>query len=358
MRAIFYLVVLLVGLSKELMAFEMIGSDGPTPFAPIPAPRKVTIPLQETISSYSVLEGTDKLAYIDSNLKLRVYDFNSGEEQQYGGFINELFPVSGAGGKTVLSSDLKKVVRVVGKNKGQEIGLPGSSQFLLWDKNDLYLLKKLEKLNGEAWRISYFIYNQDKNQIRHNACDFYPANNPKNLRIGEGHLVPNLLLYSEKHMDRDTELTIYTLNLKARNGKCQIEAQSREPEYFKGNVTSVNWAFEGREVVVFTDHETTNLYFGTPGAFSIGILPVGRSYIPNTKSSVVININRQKGVGVYSLLTGRYFTLDLSVDRGFLEGNQIWVDSEGEQLFISTRERRDKWGGRALHTVSLKGLNR
>jgi hypothetical protein len=250
------------------------------------------------------------------------------------------------------------MVRVVGKNKGQEIRLPGSTQFLLWDQTDLYLLKKLERLNSEAWRISYFIYDQEKNQIRHKTCDFQPAHNPRILKFGGGHSAPNLLLYSEKSVDGGTELNFYTLDLRMRNGQCQIEVQSKDAEFVKGNVTSVNWAFGGQELAVLTDHEVTNLYFGKPGAFSVANLPAGRSYLPNHKSSVVININRQKGVGVYSLLTGRYFTLELSVDRGFLEGNQIWVDSAGEQLFISTRERRDKWGGRALHTVSLKGLNR
>jgi hypothetical protein len=358
MRSIFFWAFILLGLSKGLIAFEIIGSDGPTPFSRIPAPRKVTIPLQGMITSYSVLEGTNKLAYVDSRLKLRVYDLNNGEEQQFGGFIDELFPISGADGKMVLSSDLKNIFRVVGKNKGQEIRLPGSTQFLLWDQTDLYLLKKLERLNTEAWRISYFIYDPEKNQIRHKICDFQPNNNPKILKLGAGHLTPHLLLYSEKIMDGGTELNFYNLDLRMRNGLCQIEAQSKEPEFVKGNVTSVNWAFGGQELAVLTDHETANMYFGKPGAFSVANLPAGLSYIPNHKSPVVININRQKGVGVYSLLTGRYFTLELSVDRGFLEGNQIWVDSEAEQLFISTKERRDKSGGRALHTVSLKGLNR
>lgn len=358
MRSIFSSFVILLGLSKGLMAVEIIGSDGPTPFSRIPAPRQVSIPLQGMITSYSVLEGTNKLAYIDSSRALRVYDFNSGEEQQLGGFITELFPVAGLDGKTVLSSDLKNIIKLVGKNKGQEIRLPGSNKFLQWNKSDLYLLKNLERLNGEAWRISFFIYDQDKNQIRHRTCDFKPTGNPKNLKLGSGHWMPNLLLYSEKSVEGGTELAFYSLDLRSRNGQCQIETQSNSPDLVKGNVSSVNWTFEGSDLVIITDHETNNLYFGKAGAFSAANLPAGRSYIPNPKSPVVININRQKGVGVYSLLTGRYFLLELSVDRGFLEGNQVWVDSEGEQLFISTRERRDKSGGRALHTVSLRGLNR
>ncbi|MFM8269122.1 MAG: hypothetical protein ACKN9V_02950 [Pseudomonadota bacterium] len=357
MRSVFRALIALVVFSQGSFSFEIIGSDGPTPFSRVPAPRKVSIPLQGTISSFSILENTDRVAYVDSSRVLRLYDLNTTEEIRFGGFINQLFPVSDPKGRAVLSSDLRNTKKVLGKESGQEIRLPGSTQFIGWEENELYLLKKIERLNSRTWRISYFVYNQERNQVQHRACEFDPDRNPQTLKLGSGHVFPHLVLYSEKPADGLTELNLYTLDLRMRNGQCQVEVQSQKPDLIKGKLTSVNWVSDGSYFVVISDHESANLFLGKSGSLNVASLPAGFSYIPNPRSPMIININRQKGIGVYSLTTGRYFTLELSVDRGFLEGNQIWVDARGEQLFISTKDNRDKLGGRALHTVSLKGLN-
>lgn len=354
-QKIIFLALILI--SEFLLATEIRGGDGPTPFSRIPAPRKISIPLQGSVSSFSVLESTAKLAYMDSSHTLRVYDMNQGLESSIGSFPGELFPEASPDGKSVLSADLRTFKRLVGKGKGQEIRLPSSTQLIFWEKTELYLLKKLERLNSEGWRVSYLVYQQDQNQVEHRSCDFYLEDKVKALKLASGSSFSDLTLYSEKITDSGNELSFYSVNLKSRNGQCQIKSRSNSFDLVKGNVTSVNWFAEREELAVITDHESLNLYLGKSGALSGTSLPAGRSYIPNSYSPIVVNINRQKGIGVYSLLTGRYFTLELSVDRGFLEGNQIWVTSDADQLFISTRERRDKQGGRALHTVSLKGIN-
>ena len=185
-------------LTTHLLAIDVKGGDGPTPFSRIPAPKRISIPLQGMVSSFAVLESTDKLAYLDSDRMLRVYDFNQGQEAPIGGFATELFPAASPDGKAVLSSDLKTFKKVIGKGKGQEIRLPGSSHFLLWDKTDLYLLKKLERVSSDSWQISYLVYQQDKNQVRHRVCDFYPENNPKTLKVAGGNSPSEIVLYSEK----------------------------------------------------------------------------------------------------------------------------------------------------------------
>ncbi|NBW99639.1 hypothetical protein EBR03_08720 [bacterium] len=69
-----------------------------------------------------------------------------------------------------------------------------------------------------------------------------------------------------------------------------------------------------------------------------------------------MNLNRKKGVGVYSLETEKYFTLDIALDRGLLFGNQIWVTSDGGSLYLSTRDSEDGRGERSLHMLTLEGL--
>jgi len=334
------------------------GSDGPTPFMQVPAPRKVPIRLDEPISSFSILERNEKILYVSPQKKLKIFDLEKGAETLLGNFNEKLFPVWDESEKYFFSDDLRILKELNFESPGKELWLPPTSNFYFWAGGDAFLQRSLVKKGPRLWSLSFLIARPNKNIVFHEQCELEIPEELAELKVAQGHRYPEVLLFGEQFTGKETSLTAHFVRLERNSkGKCPVESHSSVHEPLLGRVLSVNWISDRKELAIITDAEVSNLYFGAIGNLKEASLPLGHSYIPNPPSGVVLNLNRQKGIGVYSLRTGRYFTLDIPVDRGFLHGNPIWVDSTGEKLFLSTRDYRDKLGGRTLFSLSLRGLN-
>lgn len=345
-------------LSLSLLAVEPFGgSDGPTPFLQVPAPRKVLISLEEPVSTFSFLERGEKILYVSSQKRLKLFNLVNGTETFLGNFEGKLFPWLDDTEKYLLSADLRILKEVNTKSPGKEFWLPPTSDFYFWNDHQAFLQRGLKQTSPGSWSLDFLMVNPQKNAVFHHSCQFDLPESIKNLNVAQGHRYPEVLLYSHETLKDETNLSFHFLKLKPGNsGKCQVISEFSGERSLKGPISSVSWISESREIAVITGTEANNLYFGPINDLQKASIPKGYSYLPNPQNGVVLNINRQRGISVYSLHSGKFFNLDIPVDRGFFEGNQIWIDSEGDKLFLSTRDLRDKLGGRTLFTLSLRGL--
>ncbi len=333
------------------------GSDGPTPFMQVPAPRKFPLKLLEPITSYSFLERTEKILYVSSQKRLKLFHLDSGKETLLGEYHQKLFPQLDSAEKHVLSEDFRILKELNTQSPGKEFLLPPTSHFYFWHDNQAFLQRRLEQIKPGTWALTYLVVNPKKNAVYHRTCEFSLDRSVQELKVAQGHRYPEVLLYSEEALPSEKQLALYFIELKnEQSGKCQVSANKSGEEAIQGKISSISWISGEKEVAIITEGEQKNLFFGSVEDLRPAALPQGYSYIPNPQNGIVVNINRHKGLSVYSLQSGRFFNLDIPVDRGFFEGNQIWIDSGGEKLFLSTRDHRDKFGGRTLFSLSLKGL--
>lgn len=333
------------------------GSDGPTPFMQVPAPRKLPIRLLEPISTYSFLERTEKILYVSSQKRLKLFSLESGVETLLGEFKHRLFPQVDSSEKYLLSEDFRTLKELNTQSPGKEFLLPPTTHFFFWHENQAFLQRSLMQIKPGTWELSYLVINPRQNTVYHRTCEFGLDRSVQEVKVAQGHRYPEVLLYSEEVQKDQRQLSFYFIELKnEESGKCRLSTSRTEEVTIKGITRSISWISENKEVAVITEGESNNIYFGSVDDLRPAILPAGYSYIPNPQNGIVVNINRQRGLSVYSLQSGRFFNLDIPVDRGLFEGNQIWIDSLGEKLFLSTRDYRDKFGGRTLFSLSLKGL--
>ncbi|NBX81840.1 hypothetical protein EBQ90_01955 [bacterium] len=331
------------------------GSDGPTPFSKISAPKKLLIPTKRAISAFAILEKTEQVAYLDVQGELRLNDVRSGKEKALGHFLPTLLPISDPTEKFLISRNLRSLKELKAEGQARELQLPVANDFLFWNDDQLFLSKKLEKTGKGKWQLGFHRVNLAKNLVIHHHCDFQLPPEVTNLTVAQGHRHPKVLMYQVENHGESTRLTFFQLGLRLRDDQCEVETLGSQ-NVLRAQVQSVAQVGKENFLAVITDHAEENLYFGFPGAFKSTQLPLGVSYIPNPERPVVVNLNRKKGVGVYSLETEKYFTLDIALDRGLLFGNQIWVTSDGGSLYLSTRDSEDGRGERSLHMLTLEGL--
>jgi len=358
MRRLYYFLVLMSVFS--LLSFgekPFGGSDGPTPFMQVPAPRKFPLKLLEPIASYSFLERTEKILYVSSQKRLKLFHLETGKESHLGEFNHKLFPQVDSAERFILSQNFRMLKELNTQAPGKEFLLPPTSHFYFWHENQAFLQRSLQQIKPGTWSLTYLVVNPKKNAVYHRTCEFSLDRSVQELKVAQGHRYPEVLLYSEEALEGQKQLSLYFVELKNEEfAKCQISSSKSGEETIKGSISSVSWISDNREIAVIAEGESNNLLFGAIEDLRPATLPPGYSYIPNPQNGIVVNINRQRGLSVYSLQSGRFFNLDIPVDRGFFEGNQIWIDSFGEKLFLSTKDHRDKFGGRTLFSLSLKGL--
>lgn len=338
-------------------AFSIQGSDGPTPFSLIQPPAIYYLPTQTPVLSFTILEKSREMAYVDTDRVLNVYDLESGTQKSLGKFTEKLLPFTDQQEKYLLSGSHRILTEITNQLEEREIHLPLASRFLFWNEENLYLMKKIEKVKKTTWKISFFSLNPERNVVQHKQCEFEVSQPDLDLKLGEGHRFPDLLLYHAKNTSVQSELSIYRLDLRTRSGRCTLRPVSENKETFRGSIQSVTQVSDQDDIVVMTDHPEINLFYGQPNAWESASLPSGVSYIPNPKTNIVVNLNRKRGVGIYSLKSFKFTQLEMPIDQELLTKTHIWVTGRGDTFYMSGKDSGGKRGVRTVYQVDLKSLN-
>lgn len=353
----YFLLSGLILFSTLVQGIDLLGgSDGPTPFTKVAPPGLISVPTEFPISSFTVLEKSNELAYVDNEKNLRLHNLENGKERTLGNFLEKLLPFTDHKEKFLLSDSKRILKNIENYSNDREIQLPMASRFLFWEKDELYLMKKLEQVGKLEWKLDYYLFRTEKNLVEHKSCSFFLSEPRKRIELGDGHRFPNLLLYSPPSLNREKGLMFYYLDLRAKNEACSLKSLPETTDFIWGEIQSISQVSPYHDMVVITDHSDWNIYFGKPGKWRYASLPGGSSYLPNPKVPMVINLNRQQGVSIYSLKTQKYFNLDFSVDREMTEQDQVWVTTNGDKLYINAKEDSGNNSGRSLFELDLKKL--
>jgi len=355
MRFIFLAVVFFISMPISALQF-LGGSDGPTPFTKIHPPTLSNIVTELPVSSFAILEKSDELAYVGPDKVLRIHNLKNGKEITLGSFFSKLFPVTDLKEKYLLSSNRRVLKNIESDDNSREVQLPVASQFLFWEKEDLYLLRKLELVSAVKWQIEYYLFKAEKNLVQHKTCEFSLPQERKKIVLGEGHRFPNLLLYSPPSRGEDS-LVVYYLDLRTRRDSCSLKTVSESSDLISGEIQSITQLNSQNDFVVLTNHDQWHLYFGKPGKWNYSNLPGGISYLPNPKAPLLVNLNRQRGLSIYSLKTHKYFNLDVSIEEDLASRDQIWIRSNSETLYLNTKDNSGSGEERSIFQLDLKKLN-
>lgn len=333
------------------------GSDGPTPFTKVAAPKKVFIPLGSPFSSFAYLEKKQSIAYVDSQKRLRFFDLVSGRETVGGAFEGKLHPIVDPFERVLLSDNLRDIKVIKGYSTFKDLRLPISKQFGFWNDGKLWMVKSFKRVSPQKWQLSFFWYSPELNQVGHRNCQV-KLNDPFQIvELASHHSAPYFTLYSQNSKQDPSTLITYLVSPKVQKGICRVEEHFVWEGPFQGKIDSLGLMQKNRELVALTSGDKTSLYYSFQKKVFSSQLSSGSPWLLNPSSSVLVNLTAKRGIDIYSLETEKYFTINMIPDRLLVAERQIWVDSSGEHLFISAPIRRNKVGERVLYMISLKKLN-
>lgn len=350
--------LLVVGLSlAEPSMISRGGSDGPTPFTKISTPKKIQISLGAPFSSFAYLEKRQAIAYVDTQKQLRFFDLVSGQETLRGSFEGKLYPVVDPAERVLLSDNLRDIKVIRHQSKFKDLRLPMSKQFGFWSEGKLWMIKGLNRISSQRWKLSFFWYSPEINQVGHRNCVIKLEEPLPSLELSTHHSAPYFSLYSQDSKQNPSMISMFFVSPQVRKGFCRVEQQMAWDEQFDGKVKSAGLMQNNRELLVLTDGAKANLYYSFGTKLYSTKLPSGSPWLLNPNSSVLVNLTAKRGIDIYSMESEKYFNINMVPDRLLVAEKQIWVDSSGERLFISAPIRRNKVSERVLYMMSLKKLN-
>ena len=334
------LIVILLMLVKTSFSVERHcrGSDGPTPFTKIPAPQLEAIATTDSVSSFVILEKRNQMAYVGSKGNLWIHDFENKAEINLGKFRGSLAPFIDPDERFLFSGNLGLMKDIRAELNPWEFKIPQDASPLFWFQRELFILEKVSKVSSGIWNVTHSRVDSDSQVVRRHSCQLSLPPNVQ-LGLGHGHLFPSVLFYGYQYDKGRSYLDLYQLNVLENSKKCDFRQIVRYEEPIFGKIQSVTQLNEAREYAIVTDHPQRDLLYDTERSCAYYSLPSGVSYFPNPRIPVLVNVNRQKGVGLFALHTGKQFTIDRSVDAELSLKNHVWINSQSPDLFIALREQ-------------------
>lgn len=350
---VFLLIVMLVKLSFSVER-HCRGSDGPTPFTKVQAPQLEGIATTDSVSSFVILEKRNQMAYVGKKGHLWLHDFENKSEINLGKFRGSLAPFIDPDERFLFSGNLGLMKDIRAGLNPWEFKIPQNASPLFWFQRELFLLEKVENLSSGNWTITHSRLDSDSQVLRRYTCQLTL---PPNVQLGVGHgpLFPSILFYGHQYEKGRTSLDLYELNVLESSNKCEFKQVVHYQEPLWGKILSVTQVNDGRDYAIVTDHPQRDLLYDTDRSCSYFSLPAGVSYFPNPRLPVLVNINRQKGVGVFALHTAKHFTIDRSVDTELSLKNHVWINSQTPDLFVALKQQ-SKERERKVYHLDLDSL--
>ncbi|NBX93490.1 MAG: hypothetical protein EB078_01940 [Proteobacteria bacterium] len=324
------------------------GTDGPTPFTVVPPPNQELIKTTDSITSFVILEKKNQLAYVGSKGHLWLYDLQNQSELNLGKFRgplaslvdpDERFLVSGKAG---LVKDLRTYKDTT------ELRIPNSADPVFWYQKELFLLDKVSRGSGGNWNVSFARVNSDYGtQVRH-SCQFSLAKNIE-VGVGQGHVFPFLFLYGFRQQKGGSHVDLYFVNLISQSKNCDIRLIAHYRDPIHGKIVKVTQLNDARDYAIQTDQDQNNLLYDQGNTCRYFNIPSGTSYFPNPGIPVLLNLNRQKGAGVFALESGKYFTIDRTVNLELTLKSHVWINSSSPDMYMVFKDKGNNFRRRLYH---------